>query len=141
MKITSIILLLIINVCFLQAQEVISSYGLTGSNANGSMDATIGEVIIASLDDGNNQLTQGFHQTNLEILAVDDLDKNFKVSIYPNPSTNIFYINIPDNTDMHYKIYSVNGQFLKEDNLNFKSSQIKVDQLKNGIYFLNLYNL
>ena len=139
MKTSLIVFFLIINVSFLQAQEVISSYGLTASNSNGSMDSTVGEVVIATLNDGSNQLTQGFHQTNLEVLAVEDLDKNFKVTIYPNPSAEIFYIDIPDHRDIHYKIFSINGQLLFEDDLNHKSNQIKVDQIKSGLYFLGLY--
>ena len=139
MKINILIFFFIINVSLLNAQEVVSSFGMTASNANGSMDATIGEVIIDTHSDGNNQITQGFHQSNLSVLAVDDFDKSFKVSIYPNPSSNIFHLDIPDPTDIHYKIFSINGQLLVEDNLEFRSNQIKIDQVKKGIYFLGIY--
>ena len=44
------------------AQEVVSSQG--DSYSNGSIDFTLGEVIIATGTDGTNDLTQGFHQTN-----------------------------------------------------------------------------
>lgn len=139
MKIITLIFFFIINVSLLSAQEVISSFGLSASNSIGSMDATIGEVIIATQSDGNIQVTQGFHQTNLTVLAVDDFDKAFKVNIYPNPSSDIFYLEIADPTDIHYKIFSINGQLLLENNLEFRSNQIKIDQVKKGIYFLGIY--
>jgi hypothetical protein len=46
----------------LTAQEVVSSQGDVYSNANGSIEFTIGEVIINTVANGNTQLTQGFHQ-------------------------------------------------------------------------------
>ena len=52
------------------AQEVVSSQGETYSNANGSIDFTVGEVIINTGSSGTNDLTQGFHQTNWDFLGV-----------------------------------------------------------------------
>jgi hypothetical protein len=52
------------------AQEVFSSQGEAYSNANGSIDFTIGEVVINTGTDGTNDLTQGFHQTNWNFLGV-----------------------------------------------------------------------
>jgi hypothetical protein len=46
------------------AQEVVSTQGDSYSNSSGSIDFTIGEVIINTGTDGTNDLTQGFHQTN-----------------------------------------------------------------------------
>lgn len=48
------------------AQEVVSIQGEANSNASGSTDFTIGEVIIETGTDGTNDLTQGCHQTKLE---------------------------------------------------------------------------
>ena len=42
------------------AQEVVSTQGDSYSNASGSIDFTIGEVIITTGTDGTNDLTQGF---------------------------------------------------------------------------------
>ncbi len=134
-----LLFLFFIQVLLLNAQEVISSYGLSSSNANGSIDATLGEVVISTQNDGTIQLTQGFHQTKLAVLAVDNLDSNFKISIYPNPSSNVFYLDLVDPTDIHYKIFSINGRLLLENDLKFSSNQINLDQIKNGIYFLGIY--
>jgi hypothetical protein len=47
------------------SQEVVSAQGDSYSNTSGSIDFTIGEVVINTGTDGNNDITQGFHQTNL----------------------------------------------------------------------------
>ncbi|MEN8124557.1 MAG: T9SS type A sorting domain-containing protein [Bacteroidota bacterium] len=139
MKTFLLFFFLIIFSFFLQAQEVISSYGLDTSNSSGNLSATAGEVTIATLNNGSYQITQGFHQTSLAALAVEDFDENFKVKIYPNPSSELFLIDIMDFTDIHYKIYSVNGQLLYKNELKQQSNTVKVDRLKNGLYFLTLY--
>ena len=65
------------------AQEVVSSQGETYSNANGSIDFTVGEVIINT---GTNDLTQGFHQTNWNFLGLEDFAPDYEAIIYPNPT-------------------------------------------------------
>ena len=42
------------------AQEVVSTQGDSYSNGIGSIDFTLGEVVIATGTDGTNDLTQGF---------------------------------------------------------------------------------
>lgn len=48
----------------LTAQEVVSAQGDTYTNSSGSIDFTIGEVVINTVTDGTTKLTQGFHQPN-----------------------------------------------------------------------------
>jgi len=67
------------------SQEVISSQGDSYSNASGSVDFTIGEVVIDTGSDVNNEITQGFHQTNWNFLGLDDHNPSVEVSVYPNP--------------------------------------------------------
>ena len=66
------------------AQEVVSSQGETYSNANGSIDFTVGEVIVNTGTNGTNDLTQGFHQTNWNFLGVEDFAPDYQATIFPN---------------------------------------------------------
>ena len=52
------------------AQEVVATQGDSYSNTSGSIDFTIGEVITATGSNGAADITQGFHQTNLNC-AID----------------------------------------------------------------------
>jgi len=80
-------------VCLLvQGQEVISSQGDSYTNGNGNIDFTIGEVVIATASDGNNDMTQGFHQTNWNFLGLEDFAPLVEVSIFPNPTENMLNI-------------------------------------------------
>lgn len=71
------------------SQEVISTQGDSYSNASGSIDFTIGEVITATETNDVGVITQGFHQTNLNVLGVDDHFPSYEAIIFPNPTEDI----------------------------------------------------
>jgi len=50
--------------------SVISSTGGSASASNVKMDYTIGETVIETFSAGGHTLTQGFHQTNLTLVAI-----------------------------------------------------------------------
>jgi hypothetical protein len=74
------------------AQEVVSTQGDSYSNASGSIEFTLGEVIIATGTDGTNDLTQGFHQTNWNFVGLEDHALNYEAIIFPNPTQDVLNI-------------------------------------------------
>lgn len=48
-------------------RQVIGSSGTSFSNATAQLDFTVGELAVSTLSNGSNDLTQGFHQTNLQV--------------------------------------------------------------------------
>lgn len=67
--------------------EVIATAGDHFSANGAQLSWTIGESVIETYSSGGSaQLTQGFHQTNLIITAVDDPVTGFPVRVYPNPT-------------------------------------------------------
>ena len=56
--------LLLFSSVSISAQEVISTQGGSYTSVDVNLDFTIGEVIINTVSDGTNSLTQGFHQTD-----------------------------------------------------------------------------
>ena len=57
-----LLLFLLLTTWSITAQEVVSMQGNSYTNASISIDFTIGEAVIKTVTDGNNTLTQGFHQ-------------------------------------------------------------------------------
>jgi hypothetical protein len=78
----------------------------------------------------------GAHKTEPWALtsAVNEVKINFTLS--PNPVQNELTINT-DETNLTYTVYNLNGQTLLQNQLDL-SSTIPVDQLKNGMYLLQL---
>ena len=132
-------LLLVINLA-INAQEVISAQGTSYSNSNGSIDFTIGEAVTATLTNTNNILTQGFHQTNLTVLAVDDFDINFQARVFPNPAQDVLQLDIQNYSGLNYKLYDIQGRQLSYAVIGNKNTLINTTQYAKGIYLLVILN-
>ena len=120
------------------AQEVVASQGETYSNANGSIDFTVGEVIINTGSNGTNDLTQGFHQTNWTFLGVEDFAPNFQATIFPNPTQDVLNIKTSVFENVTYTLYDAQGKLVMQNILSAEQTPIHVSQLAPGAYSLEL---
>ena len=120
------------------AQEVISSQGDSYSNASGSIDFTIGEVVINTVSDGTNDLTQGFHQTMWNFVGLDEFDANFMVSIFPNPTQDVLTIQAGMFEDVTFVLTDATGRIILKDILLGELTPLNVAQLQAGTYNLTL---
>ncbi len=62
--------------------------------------------------------------------------KTGSVNIFPNPSNSKVYVSIT--TSASYSIFNINGQSLKKGQLSIGKNTINIDNLSNGLYFLNI---
>jgi len=122
------------------AQEVISTQGDSYSTTNGSIDFTIGEVVIDTGTDGTNDLTQGFHQTNWNFLGVDDFAPNYEAIIFPNPTQDVLNIRTSDFERVTYTLYDAQGKLVLQAELSSEVTPIQVSRLAPGSYSLTLNN-
>lgn len=127
-------------VCFVNAQEVVSTQGDSYSNANGSIDFTIGEVVTETGTDGTTDLTQGFHQTNWNFLGVEDFTPNYEAIIFPNPTEDVLNIRTSSFENVMYTLYDAQGKLVMHNILNGEQTPIQVSQLAPGSYSLTLHN-
>ena len=121
-------------------QEVVSTQGDSYTNASGSIDFTIGEVVINTVTDGTNDLTQGFHQTNWNFLGVDNHEQNFEATVYPNPMGTELYIQTENFEFVSYIIYDAAGRIVAENKLNALQTGIDVSTFAPSSYSLVLLN-
>jgi len=124
----------------LNAQEVISTQGDSYTNGGNTIDFTIGEPVIETVSDGTNDLTQGFHQTLLTIVSVEDLDINFSVNIFPNPTAEFVNIKMEQYNGIAIRLFDVTGKQLLETNLVENTTKISVTDFPKGTYLLTLIN-
>ena len=122
------------------AQEVVATQGDSYSNASANIDFTIGEVVINTGTDGNNDLTQGFHQTNWNFLGVEDFAPNYEAIIFPNPTEDILNIRTSTFENVTYTLYDAQGKLVMQDILSAEQTPIQVSQLAPGSYSLTLNN-
>ena len=118
----------------LNAQEVVSTQGDSFYNGTGSIDFTLGEVIISTETDGTNTITQGFH------LGVVDFATEHEVVIFPNPASDWVFIRFKAFENVTYTLYNAQGKLVKQDILTATQTPIQISQLAPGAYLLHLKN-
>jgi hypothetical protein len=138
MKINTIVMFSLLYATTISAQEVVSTQGDSYSNANGSIDFTVGEAIINTGTDGTNDLTQGFHQTNLNFLGVEDNAPNYEASIFPNPTSDVLNIKTSSFENVTYTLYDAQGKLVLQSILAAEVTPIQVSHLAPGAYSLQL---
>ena len=138
MKKNTIVLFSLLTTLSGTAQEVVSSQGETYSNANGSIDFTVGEVIINTGSNGTNDLTQGFHQTNWNFLGLEDFAPDYQVTIFPNPTQDVLNIKTSVFENVTYTLYDAQGKLVLQNILSAEQTPIQVSQLAPGAYSLEL---
>ena len=123
------------------AQEVIATQGDYFSNTNGSITFTIGEVVVETLSNGSNNITQGFNnQAELVVLGVDDIENDFQALVFPNPVADNLQLDIVDYTGLNYRIYDLQGRLISSKNILETKTNINLSKYSDGIYLLLLLN-
>lgn len=70
-------------------------------------------------------------ESNLDVFQPDS---KLAVSLYPNPTSDVFYLNTTESYKL--KIYDTAGRVVKQ--LNYTSSGVSVSDLNSGIYFVEI---
>lgn len=143
MKTCLIIPLLVLFCSVLNGQQVIATAGSTLSNSDGSISFTIGEGITQAFTRGDKVITQGFQQPNLMVSIINEFrDINFKISAYPNPTTDILNVSIEEGNNQRLLIllFDFNGKLFQKRNIETSKIEIAFRELPNGIYILKIYD-
>jgi len=120
---------------------VISSAGISATNGGITVDYTLGETVIETFTASGNTLTQGFHQTNLTLVAIENEFLFPEISIYPNPATEYIHVEIPENhAALEFLLYDVNGKLLKTYTHSNTHLTIDVGIYARGTYYLQSVN-
>lgn len=71
-------------------------------------------------------------------VGIDDVKNNYAIKLYPNPTSDIIFINLHENKDIkEIKILSLNGQEMISQNKNTK--QISLKNIPNGVYIIEIH--
>ena len=139
MKKLLLIVLFIGCIGILSAQEVVSSAGDSYIAGGYEVSWTLGESVIETVSDGNNILTQGFHQTNLKVTALDELKfPGLELRVYPNPTDYILYIQSRGRTDvkLQYALFDANGKILLDKKIVDNPAKVNMALYAAGNYVL-----
>jgi len=134
--------------CFSQYQvhQLISSNGGFYESTDFSISWSVGEIVTETLSSSNHIITQGFHQSFIEPVGIDDKSTEYDsyIMIFPNPAYSFLKIRITtkDNESYpsHYQLYNSSGQRITLSEITIPETIIDVQSYMSGIYFLKLYS-
>jgi hypothetical protein len=123
------------------AQEVVSSGGTHYKGATASLAWTIGEIATSTYSGGGYVLTQGFHQTKLSALAIDDLPmQGLALVVYPNPTQTLLHLKVDegDYSRLQYSLLTLAGKTLTTKKISKDLSDIDMLTYPAGNYLLQV---
>jgi hypothetical protein len=96
-------------------------------------------VTFTGLDSENN-ITQGFHQTNWNFVSIENHVPNYEAIIYPNPTEDFLNIQASSYENISYVIYDEMGKLILQGQLFTEKTSFDINHLATGRYSLILSN-
>jgi len=110
--------------------QIDGSFELLCSNINSSRAFGAASIRLVTQDPPPSSCTKS---TGLENISSDNL-----YSIFPIPTANKLNIRVENAQEFNFNIYNTLGQLVKSGNLVKSTTTIYIDELINGIYFIEL---
>lgn len=126
----------------LNAQEIISSNCGSYKGSTVQLDWTIGEPVIATLTSGTNILTQGFHQSNLTVTAIDKMAiSTITLKVYPNPVSDQMVLETckGDKQQLSLKLFNITGKLLYQQTVKQPVETVNMQVYVPGNYLLIVF--
>lgn len=125
--------------CLLKAQSVANTTGATLSNATHIVDFSVGEVAVATYNNGTKALTQGVLQPYFEVVGIEDaLCKGYELSAYPNPTTGDLSIETNYTGFAELEVFNDLGQSVFQQHFDYQS--VSLSHLAIGTYLVRISN-
>lgn len=123
---------------YLNAQQLTSSVGNSFKNTDLQVDFALGEIAIATFQQGNTQLSQGMMQPTYQIsvTANETFDKAFSLKAFPNPTSGWLQIETDFDAFDNFFVSDSQGKMVFQSQ--FQYQPIDLSFLPKGIYFLQL---
>ena len=135
------IVLLLLIVTTTSAQTAITSLGGDVASLAGSLNYTIGQIDASSaIGQGQASLNEGVQQTyTVEELRVKTPEKDIQILVYPNPTMDGVYVEIPDSEiGLCYELLAPTGSILKSGTLNDTKQKIEMNAYPVATYVLRV---
>jgi hypothetical protein len=116
-----------------QEQHVESSSGGQYFFSTGSMVWTVGEVVINTIQSPDNHITQGFNQSRIEFVGIEEYSIKIDINVFPNPTTD--FVNVIASKKTTLSIYDTSQKLISQKSLE-KQDKVDLSDLSSGTYLL-----
>ena len=139
----SSVLLLVLGLTVLQAQESINATGGNASGSGGTVAYSVGQVVYTTNTGSNGTVAQGVQQS-FEISVLTGLKEaksiNLSVTAYPNPTTDYLQLKVESEKlkDLSYQLYDISGKLLQSEKITGSQTSIVMSNLLPSTYFVKV---
>lgn len=137
---------MIASVTFIAAQSSLVATGGEASGNGGAVSFSVGQIAVQSNGDGTTTVSEGVQQPyEISVSGVDNYPNiTLNAMVYPNPTLDIVRLTI-DNFDLQSsrvsaRLYDGNGKLLKEVRIADSHTEMDMESLPSGTYYLNLFS-
>ena len=145
-KASIFIFIMIASVAMLSAQSSLVGTGGEATGNGGSISFTVGQIAVQSNGDGTTTISEGVQQPyEISVSGVDNYPNiTLNAVVYPNPTLDIVRLTI-DNFDLQggkvsARLFDGNGKLIKELRIADSQTEIDMETLPSGTYYLNLFS-
>lgn len=122
--------------------DVVASSGNHFSNGSVQLSWTLGEPTTDTYTGGNTILTQGFHQPNLLITALEeDVPQLMDIALYPNPTAHQITLHVSEHEGaLQTRLFDMHGKLLLDEQMeqDALSRTFDLSQLPSAHYVLHV---
>ena len=117
--------------------EAFSSGGSHHEVSDLILDWTLGEFVTETIHSNGTQLTQGYHQGNLNISTRTlDLHSDLILNIYPNPTAQSVILETQKIESQKIMVFDMLGHMLLYKEISEYETSIDLSPFSDGIYLL-----
>ncbi len=139
----SAILLLVLGLTGLQAQESINATGGDASGNGGSVSYSVGQLVYQTHTGTNGSIAEGVQQAyEISVVTAIEDAKSIKlmVSAYPNPTTDYLTLEVNEFelSNLSFQLYDMNGKLLQSEKITGNQTSIVMRSLVPATYFIQV---
>ncbi len=144
-KQTLTIFLIFVGLAYLSGQSlrsyVITTNGTALMHNEGSFYLSIGEAMNTEIDNGENQIAQGFLQVTVLGKTVSIEERiDFELNVFPNPVSQYLQIELEEQPgqDVKYFLLDISGRLVSSSEIENMVTEVDFKNVESGTYFLQL---
>ena len=120
--------------------DVVATSGTSFNDGTSQLDWTLGEPVTSTFDVGSDMLTQGFHQPNLLATSLNNVETDYSVLVFPNPSIDFIQLQFQNLKQVvRVELMSSEGKLLQSREVNTTSElQLDMSTYAAGTYLLSV---
>ncbi len=110
--------------------DVVATSGTSFNDGTSQLDWTLGETVTSNFTAGSDMLTQGFHQPNLLATSINNVETDYSVLVFPNPSIDFIQLQFQNlKQTVTIELFSADGKLLQSKEVN-TGNEFQMDMSK-----------